>query len=137
MRAAPRVARPLDAAVADVRRRVPAGRPIYVLGSRSDITTAGAPLFYVLADRPNPTRYDIAAPGVVTSAPVQREIVSDLRRTHPGAVVRWNDPTTAAPEPNRAGRSSGVRILDAYLAAAYRPVARYGTWTVLVPRAAA
>ena len=88
----------------------------------------------MLADRPNPTRYDIAAPGVVTSAPVQREIIRDLRRTRPGAVVRWTDPVTAAPEPNLSGVSSGVRLLDAYLAAAYRPAARYGAWQILVPR---
>ena len=44
--------------------------------ARSDLVTAGNPLLYVLADRPNPTRYDIQAPGVVTSAPVQREIVA-------------------------------------------------------------
>ena len=134
VRAPAKVADPLNAVVADVRRRVPAGAPIYVLGQRADFATAGAPLVYVLADRPNPTRYDIAAPGVVTSAPVQREIIRDLRRTRPGAVVRWTDPVTAAPEPNLSGVSSGVRLLDAYLAAAYRPAARYGAWQVLVPR---
>jgi len=130
----PGVANPLNAVVADVRHRVPPGDPIYVLGARADITTSGAPLLYTLTGRPNPTRYDIAAPGVVTSAPVQREIVADLRRTRPRAIVRWNDPVTDAPEPNLAGRSSGVRLLDAYVAAAYRPAARYGSWTVLVPR---
>lgn len=135
VRAATGEAGDLDAAIADVRRRVPAGQPTYVLGARADITTAGAPLVYVLAERPNPTRYDIAAPGVVTSAPVQREIIADLRRTRPRAIVRWTDPVTAAPEPNRAGRSSGVRLLDAWLAREYRTAARYGDWAVLAPRA--
>ena len=100
-----------------VRRRVPAGRPIYVTTQRADLVTSGHPLLYVLADRPNATRYDIAAPGVVTSAPVQREIVGDLERAGRPLVVRWVDPLTAAPEPNRAGKSSGVRMLDDYLAA--------------------
>ena len=120
--------------VTDVRQRVPAGHPIYVLGRRADITTAGAPLFYVLAGRPNPTRWDIAAPGVMTGAPVQRAIVARLRATRPAALVRWTSPLTAAREPNAAGRSSGVRLLDAYVARAYRPAARYGEWLVLVPR---
>ena len=59
-----------------IQRRVPPGEPIYVAPARSDLVTSGNPLLYVLADRPNPTRYDIQAPGVVTSAPVQREIVA-------------------------------------------------------------
>ena len=70
----------------------------------------------MLADRPNPTRYDIEAPGVVTSAPVQREIVADLERARPRVVVRDTSPVTAAPEPNAAGRSSGVTLLDDHLA---------------------
>ena len=68
------------------------------------------------------------------SVPDHAQIIADLRRTRPKAVVRWTDPVTAAPEPNGSGRSSGVRLLDAYLAAAYRPAARYGAWVVLVPR---
>lgn len=127
----------LRRAVAAAQARTRPGQPIYVTTQRNDLVTAGAPLFYVLAGRPNPTRYDIAAPGVVTSAPVQREIVGDLERTRTPVVVRWADPVTAAPEPNRAGRSSGVRILDAYLARAYREAARYGDWVVLERRDAA
>jgi len=132
--AEPRLARPLSEAVAEARRLAAPGEPIYVMGRRADITTAGAPLFYVLAERPNPTRYDIAAPGVVTSAPVQEEIVGDLRSARPPVIVRWNSPQTAAPEPNRAGRSSGVRILDRYVDSTYREAARFGQWVVLTPR---
>ena len=65
------------------------GGPIYVATRRSDLVTSGHPLLYVLAGRPNPTRYDIPAPGVVTSAPVQREIIRDLERTRTPMVVRW------------------------------------------------
>jgi hypothetical protein len=45
--------------------------------------------------------------------------------------VRWDSPTTAAPEPNRSGRSSGVRILDRYIADNYQQSVRYGDWIVL------
>jgi len=129
------VAVPLDRAVSYIRANSSPGEPIYVVGRRADITTAGAPLIYVLAERPNPTRYDIAAPGVLTSAPVQQQIVADLVRTNPKLIVRWDSPTTAAPEPNRSGRSSGVRILDRYIAANYREAVRYGDWVVLSARA--
>ena len=133
----PASARPLERAVRDVQARVPPGRPIYVTTLRNDLVTSGNPLFYLLAQRPNPTRYDIAAPGVVTSAPVQREIVRDLERTGTRVVVRYTAAITAAPEPNRAGRSTGVRVLDDYLRRAYRPAARYGPYTILLRRSAA
>jgi hypothetical protein len=124
----------LEDTVRAIQRAVPPGEPIYVAPKRADQVTAGYPLLYVMADRPNPTRYDIAAPGVVTSAPVQREIVGDLERTKPRVVVRWESPLSAAPEPNAAGRSSGVRLLDEYLARAYEPGPRYGTLRMLLRR---
>lgn len=125
---------PLERAVHAVQARVPPGQPIYVATRRSDLVTSGDPLFYVLADRPNPTRYDIQAPGVITSAPVQREIVRDLERARPRAVVRFTSPVTAVREPNRAGESTGVTILDAYLARAYRRAARFGPYLILERR---
>jgi hypothetical protein len=88
----------------------------------------------VLADRPNPTRYDIQAAGVVTSAPVQREIVRELERTRTPVVVRFTAPVTATREPNRAGESSGVTILDDYLARAYRRAVRHGSFVILERR---
>jgi hypothetical protein len=124
----------LERAVGMVQARVPPGRPIYVATRRSDLVTSGDPLFYVLADRRNPTRYDIQAPGVITSAPVQREIVSDLESVRPRAVVRFTSPVTAAREPNRAGESSGVAILDDYLRRAYRPAATAGPYVILARR---
>ena len=44
------------------------------------------------------------------------------------------DPRAEAIEPNGSARSSGVHILDRYLAAAYRPYARYDVYQVLVLR---
>src|SRR5205823_1952103 len=79
-----------------VRARVPPERAIYVATRRSDLVTAGDALFYVLASRPNATRYDVQAPGVVTTAPVQREIIGDLERVRVPVVVRWTSPVTAA-----------------------------------------
>jgi hypothetical protein len=124
----------LERAVHEVQRRVPDGDPIYVATRRSDLVTSGNPLFYVLADRPNPTRYDIQAPGVITSAPVQREIVADLERARPRAVVRYTAATTAEREPNRAGESTGVTVLDDYLRRAYRTAEVIGPYRILERR---
>lgn len=131
VKAPPDEARALEQTVAYIRGMVPPDRPIFVANPRHDLVRVGNPLVYVLADRPNPTRYDVMQPGVVTTAAVQREIVRDLRRSRTGLVVRWLSPVAAQREPNGAGRSSGVRILDSYLAAGYRPVARFGDYEVL------
>ena len=112
-------ARALAALVAYVRARVPEGEPVFVANPRHDLVKVGNPLLYVLLQRDNPTRYDVFQPGVVTSAPVQREMVRDLERARPEIVVRWLSPVASQPEPNGAGRSSGVRILDRYLARHY------------------
>jgi len=134
VRTDPAVAAELEGAVAAIDRLAPPGAPIYVATRRSDRVTSGSPLLYVLARRPNPTRHDVAQPGVVTTAAVQREIVRDLERTRTPVVVRDTAARTAAPEPNAGGRSSGVRLLDAHLARRYRPVARVGSLRLLVRR---
>jgi hypothetical protein len=74
-------------------------------------------------------------PGVITTLSVQREVVRELQRTPPRIVVRWLNPTADRREPNGAGRSSGVHLLDRYLAKAYRPAARFGDYQVLARRA--
>jgi hypothetical protein len=129
-------ARALTDLVRYVRSRVPPGQPIFVANPRFDLVTVGNPLVYVLANRPNPTRYDVMQPGVVTTVPVQREIVRDLERARPRLVVRWLSPVADLPEPNGAGRSSGVRILDRWLRSHYVEVRRFGDYAVLAPRQA-
>jgi hypothetical protein len=136
VKAPPEEARALEQLVPYVRERVPAGRPIFVANPRHDLVRVGNPLVYVLADRPNPTRYDVMQPGVVTSEDVQREIVRDLRRSRTELVVRWLSPVASEAEPNGAGRSSGVRILDRELARRYVEVERFGDYAVLRPRRA-
>lgn len=131
---APEIVRDWVPAIRAIRRAVAPGQPIYVAPRRADLVTAGIPLLYVLARRPNPTRYDVAQPGVVTTAPVQREIVRDLDRTRTRLVVRWTDPRSSQPEPNAGGRPSGVRLLDDYLARRYRPAARFGSLRLLMRR---
>jgi NitT/TauT family transport system permease protein len=124
-------ARALAQLVRFVRTRVPEGEPVFVANPRHDLVKVGNPLVYVLAGRPNPTRYDVMQPGVVTTAPVQREIVGDLRAARPELVIRWLSPVADQPEPNGAGEPSGVRVLDDYLARAYVPDRRFGDYQVL------
>jgi hypothetical protein len=134
VKAPPAEARALSELTRYVRDRVPPGEPIFVANPRFDLVRVGNPLVYVLVGRPNPTRYDVMQPGVVTTAPVQREIVRDLERTRPRVVIRWLSPLADEREDNDAGRSSGVRILDRYLDEAYRPDRRFGEYEVLAVR---
>ena len=127
----PAEARALEQLVPYVRERVPAGRPIFVANPRHDLVRAGNPLVYVLTESPNPTRYDVMQPGVVTTLEVQREIIRDLRDSRTQLVVRWLSPVAAEAEPNGAGRSSGVRALDRHLATRYTEAERFGDYSVL------
>jgi hypothetical protein len=112
------------------------GEPIYVANPRFDLVHAGDPLLYVITAHPNPTKYDVMQPGVVTTASVQREIIASLRRSHDRVVVRWLSPLATLREPNGAGRTSGVNPLGRYIDARFRPVARFGDYQVLLLRGA-
>ncbi|HEY5395665.1 MAG TPA: hypothetical protein VIL16_09740, partial [Trebonia sp.] len=129
---APADARSLRALETELTKLTTPGEPIFVANPRFDRVTAGDPLLYIITGHPNPTRYDVMQPGVVTTAPVQREIIGSLRRAHTRVVIRWLDPRAEQVEPNGSGQSSGVHILDRYLTAHYRPVARYGVYQVLL-----
>jgi hypothetical protein len=133
----PADARALGALESELAQITRPGEPIFVTDPRTDRVTAGDPLLYVITGHPNATGYDVMQPGLVTTAPVQNEIVSSLRRAHTRVVVRWLDPRAEQDEPNGSSGSSGVHILDAYLRGHYHPVARYGVYQVLLARDAA
>jgi hypothetical protein len=126
----PADARALHALLPRIHALAPPGTPIFVAPPRFDRVRVGDPLLYVLADRPNPTRYDVLQPGVVTTARVQREMVRDLRRARPPVLVRWIDPRARASEPNGSSRSSGVTLLDDYLRATYGRPRRFGPYVL-------
>jgi hypothetical protein len=130
----PADARSLRRLIGTARRLTRPGQPIFVANPRFDRVRVGDPLLYVILGRPNPTRYDVMAPGLVTTDSVQREIIRSLRRSHTRLVVRWLDPTASAREHDGAGRSSGVHVLDRYLAAHFRRYATYGYYEVLARR---
>ena len=68
-------------------------------------------------------------PGLQTSAEVQGEMIADLQANRVNWVVRdstWDD----VAEPNESARSSGVTLLDLYLADRYRPVGAFGPISV-------
>ena len=134
VKTSPADARALRAVLARVHALTRPGAPIFVAPPRFDRVRLGDPLLYVLAGRPNPTRYDVMQPGVVTTADVQREMIGDLARARPRLLVRWRDRRALATEPNGSGRSSGVRLLDDWLRAHYGAPQRFGPYVLLRAR---
>jgi hypothetical protein len=131
VQAPPAEARALERVVADVQARVPPGEPIYVAPRRSDLVRYSNSIVYVLAERDNATRRDY---GLLTGAAAQASIFLRLRAARPRVVVRWTDPLSSEAEPNKRGRSSGVRTLDEYLVSSYRVLEHLYHYDVLVPR---
>jgi hypothetical protein len=110
------------------------GAPLLVLPPRTDRVSVGDPLLNVVLDRPNPSRYDVMQPGVMTTAKVQRELIRDLRAARPPQIVRWLGPAARRREPNASGRERGATLLDAYVAAHYDRGFRTGDYQVLTLR---
>jgi len=131
IRVPPAEAEAIPRMVSRVQGLVPPGEPIYVAPRRSDLVTISDPLIHFLVRRPNILSRDVSVQALPEE---QARTVAALRRERPRAVVRWTDPASARPEPNRRGRPSGSRALDEYLAAEYRLDRRYGAYDVLVPR---
>jgi hypothetical protein len=129
---APADARSLASLEGEIAALTRPPEPIFVANPRFDLVHAGDPLLYVILGHPNPTRYDVMQPGVVTTASVQRQIIASLQRSRCRVVIRWLDPRASLREPNGAGRSSGVHILDRYLTSHFRPIARFGVYQVLI-----
>jgi hypothetical protein len=100
--------------VDDLRARTAPGEPIFVYPSE--------PLVYVVAERPNPTRYDHLYPGAAPPDEIQAVIqrLSDVR------IVVTSDfwPLFFGPPADNAP-------LEATLAHEYREVAHYGAYHVL------
>jgi hypothetical protein len=103
--------------VAEIQARTQPGEPIFVYPT--------SPLLYVLADRPNPTRFDHLNPGAADERQIQ-QIINDLETTRVRLVVVsdfWKT-VWGAPGPNAP--------LEDWLARHYTEVARYSAYRVLV-----
>lgn len=134
VRVPPQEAEALTRTIALVQRLVPPGEPIYVAPRRSDLVSFSNPLLHRLTDRPNVLRRDVL---LQAKPEEQQAIVAKLQQTQPRVIIRWTDPASATPEPNRRGRPSGSRALDEYIDRAYALEARYGPYDVLLSRSIA
>ncbi len=107
----------LNGLVADIQQRTQPGEPIFVYPT--------SPLIYVLAERPNPTRFDHLNPGAASAEQLE-QLIADLQRSGTRLVVIsdfwesvWGPPGDNA-------------LLEDWINAHYTEVARHGAYRVLV-----
>jgi hypothetical protein len=86
--------------------------------------------FYFVSNRRPATKWYHFDPGLQTSKAIQQLMIGDLLTAQPKYVVldaEWE----GAREPNASAKSSGVKLLDEFIAGNYQRVATFGSLTVL------
>ncbi|MDP8921863.1 MAG: glycosyltransferase family 39 protein [Chloroflexota bacterium] len=113
------VAESIRGAVRFVQAGTPPGEPFFAYPA--------VPMFYFLAERPNPTRFDHVIPGALT-ADDRRQVIRDLDASKPryvlwdhSGVVYWRSDTTA-------------RDLSDYIWGCYEQVANFPPFLILERR---
>jgi hypothetical protein len=96
---------------------------IFVGLNRHDKTFANPIGVYVAAGRLPATHWHQFDPGLQNRADIQKEIIADLRKYQTDWIVR-DSSFSKTDEPNESSNSSGVLLLDRFIADRYRPVAR-------------
>ncbi|MBY0525392.1 MAG: hypothetical protein K2R98_18435 [Gemmataceae bacterium] len=115
-------------AIRYVDANVPPGEAIFVGNTRHDVVWINDAMFYFLAQRPSATKYLDLHPGLVTTRPVQQEIIQALAEKSIRCVVLWEAPLSN--EPNDSARNEGETGLDDYIRSHFRIGARFGLYTV-------
>lgn len=112
-----------------VAARLRPGEPIFA-GNRSHATLVVNEVdLYFILDHPSATRYLQFDPGIVTRAPVQREMVGDLESKHTRLVILSN--LHGHTEPFNESSTVGSTILDDYLRRNFRLLREVGPYQVL------
>ena len=113
--------RDVQATVDDIQQRTRSGEPIFVYPT--------SPLLYVLADRPNPTRFDHLNPGAADARKIDW-LILDLSRSQTSLVV-ISDYWRAV-----WGVPGNNTVLEAWLEANYVEVGRHGSYRLLAAHSA-
>lgn len=119
-------------ALSYVRLRTDPGERIFVGNTRHERATVSDLTFYFLAARAAAPWSPETAPGLATGVRVQNDIVRDLERYGVRYVVLTDEFDEFQAWDARL--SSGVTILDDYIATNYVPVERFGRYTILTAR---
>ena len=113
----------IEGVLRTLRELTAPGEPIFV--------APYAPIFYFLAERPNPTRYDLLFPGPSSSRERQREIIEALERASVRVIV-----IDDLQRDGQRDRQFPVYAPDfaAYLYGEFETYERFGRWIIYVRR---
>jgi len=125
-----------------VRQHVPPGQPIYVGLRRHDVIITSHPAVYFMVDRPAATRYHELHGGVADTAPMQAEIIRDLKEKDVHLLVLLDpfpdDVLDRGKEMIRRKQPQvGATMLDAFIRANYAPARRFSVYEVWLKKPAA
>jgi len=120
----------LAAAIGVLVSRTAPDETVLIGTNRHDRVFVNDVTAYFLARRMPATKWYTYDAGVHASAPVQQEMIADLERSRPRFAL-LSSAYDAVREPNLSAVSTGVVMLDDYLAAHYRPVAVFGAYAVV------
>lgn len=120
----------LRGAVALVDARTRPDEPIFIGTTHSDRAFVNDLSAYFLARRVPATRWHTYDAGLHASAPVQSAIIGDLERTGT-RIALVSRAYEQVREPNLSAVSSGVTLLDRYLAEQFRVIGVFGVYSVL------
>ncbi|HTV07741.1 MAG TPA: glycosyltransferase family 39 protein [Candidatus Aquilonibacter sp.] len=109
------------------------GDTIYVGPPRHDRIFANDNVTYFATQRLPATRWSHFDPFLQNRADIQREMIADLERNRP-PYIALDSTFVGSHEPNGSSVSTGVHLLDDYIAANYQPVKKFGVITILERR---
>jgi len=101
---------------------------IFVGNAPHDRAYINDALFYFLSERKSASRFHELHPGVSNTAKVQQEIIEHWNRQPPDWIVLR---TLTSSEPNGSSSSSGVSLLDDFIASHFEIIERAGEYTIL------
>lgn len=121
-----------EAAAAFVADQTAPGERIFVGLDKHDRTFINDNYFYFLAGRLPATHWHHFDPALQDRADIQQQMIAEFTAASPRLIVLESG-ILGDPEPNESANSSGVTLLDDYIASHYTPVRQFGPLTVLRP----
>lgn len=106
---------------------------IYVAAGRHDKLFVNDLALYFVAERLPATKWHDLHPGVQTQLAIQKEMVAEFEATKPRIVV-VNNLYDSVIEPNESSKSSGIVLIDQYLADHYQKELAISPFWILVRR---
>jgi hypothetical protein len=116
-------------AIRFIQQHVPKEQALFVGNSQHHRVFVNNIMFYFLSQRRAGTMYYEFEPGMTTTVQIQRDIVADLSRNQVKYVVRCAG-FDGSDNPGENLHDSGVTIIDDFLAQKYRPVEKFGDYSI-------